>query len=201
MDDPTARTRDTYDRIGERFLANARDRKVFAPWFDRLAAALCGGARVLDLGAGPGIDSAELRRRGLRPFSLDFSMGMLRAGAREFPGPRVQGDARRLPMAVGSLEGVWANASLLHFSPDDAAAALDEIARVLKVGGLLFVTLKQGDGAEWESTRYGEPRFFQYWTGEALDRALALAGFCIVAAQVDEGPLNTWLVRLASRSA
>jgi ubiquinone/menaquinone biosynthesis C-methylase UbiE len=199
VDDPTTRTRETYDRIGAQFIENARDRSAFAPWFSQISSLLPAGALVLDLGAGPGIDSAELRRRGLRAISLDFSLGMLRAGAGEFPGPRVQGDARRLPMAAGSLAAVWANASLLHFTPRDFDVALTDIARVLQPGGLLYVTLKQGVGDEWESSRYGEPRFFQYWTEPELDRALADAGFAIVRSQVEEAARNVWLVRLASR--
>jgi SAM-dependent methyltransferase len=199
VDDPTTRTRETYDRIGARFLENARDRSAFGPWFDRLAAGLPAGATVLDLGSGPGMDSAELRRRGLRAIGLDFSIGMLRAGAAEFPGPRIQGDARRLPVAGGSLAAVWANASLLHFTPHDFHVALTNIARVLKLGGLLYISVKQGVGDEWESSRYGAPRFFQYWTEPELDRVLVHVGFAIVCSQVHEAPRNRWLVRLAVR--
>jgi SAM-dependent methyltransferase len=199
VDDPTLRTRETYDAAAARFLENARDRTALVPWLDRLAADLPRGARVLDVGAGPGIDSAELRHRGLRAFSLDFSRGMLLAGAREFPGPRVQGDGRRLPIASSSVAAVWANASLLHFPPDDFRTALGEIARVLEASGLLYITLKQGVGAEWESSRYGEPRFFLYWTGPDLDAALEASGFRIIAAQIEETPRNVWLARIAMR--
>jgi ubiquinone/menaquinone biosynthesis C-methylase UbiE len=200
VDDPTLRTRETYDAAAAQFLENTRDRTALVPWLDRLAADLPRGARVLDVGAGPGIDSAELRRRGLHAVSLDFSRGMLLAGVREFPGPRVQGDARRLPVASSSMKAVWANASLLHFPPDDFRVALGEIARVLQASGVLYMTLKQGVGGEWESSRYGEPRFFQYWTGPDLDAALEASGFRIIAAQVEDGPRNVWLGRLATLS-
>jgi hypothetical protein len=69
---------------------------VISFWLKRFAEFVGLGATVLDLGAGPGCDSAELRHLGLRAISLDLSLGMLGAGVLEFPGPRVQGDARQL---------------------------------------------------------------------------------------------------------
>ena len=201
MDDPAASTRDTYDAIGSRFLENRRDRSAIAPWLDRFASALPAHALVLDLGAGPGIDSADLRQRGVQAFSVDLSLGMLRAGLREFPGPRLQADARRLPLASSTLAGVWANASLLHVSQREFDVALAEIRRVLRVSGLLYVSMKAGIGAEWESERYGKPRFFQSWSGPDLDATLANAGFCVSAASVYETSRATWLVRLASATA
>src|SRR5262245_23202588 len=154
MDDRVVRTRESYDKVAARFLANTRDRSPVSRWLQRFAAQLDSGAPVLDLGAGPGFDSAALRRLGLRAISLDLSRGMLHAGLREFPGPRVQADARCLPFRAGALAGVWANASLLHLSPEEATTALGEVRRVLRARGLLHVSLKSGVGAAWESERY-----------------------------------------------
>jgi ubiquinone/menaquinone biosynthesis C-methylase UbiE len=193
------RTRRTYDAIARRFLENTRDRAGVARWLHRFAEQLDPGAAVLDLGAGPGCDSAELRTLGLRPISLDLSLGMLRAGLAEFPGPRVQADARRLPFRDGSFRGVWASASLLHLSPDETAAALREVRRVLGSHGVLHVSLKSGAGAEWESERYGEPRWFQYWSAAELDGLLTASGFEIVAASSNSTPRAHWLVRHAVR--
>ena len=161
-DDDMLRTRATYDAIASRrVVENARDRTAVAGWLARFARGLPAGALVVDLGAGPGMDAVELRRCGLRAFSLDFSMGMLRAGVAEYPGPRVQADARRLPFRAGALAGIWASASLLHLSRPHAAQALEAARRTLAPGGRLLMSVKQGHGSETETTRYGMPRFFQ----------------------------------------
>jgi ubiquinone/menaquinone biosynthesis C-methylase UbiE len=148
MDLPPDRTRATYDLIGERFFENTRERSAVAPWIARFAAAMPAGATVLDLGAGPGADSAGLRAHGLRVVGLDYSLGMLRAGMREFPGPRVQADARHLPLASSAVAGVWASASLLHVPERELSGALAEVRRVLRAPGLLYVSVKRGAGAE-----------------------------------------------------
>jgi SAM-dependent methyltransferase len=198
-DDATLRTRATYDAIALRFLENARDRSGGNPWIERFATGLPAGALVVDLGAGPGIDAFELRRRGLRAFSLDFSMGMLRAGVEDYPGPRLQGDARRLPFRAGALAGIWASASLLHLARPDAVQALEDAHRALAPSGRLLVTVKQGHGCETETTRYGMPRFFQYWTGAELDAVLDATRFRVIDAATETLPRAEWLVRLAER--
>jgi SAM-dependent methyltransferase len=198
MDDPGLKTRHTYDAIAPEFLENTRDRSVISEWLDRFASSLPARVRVLDLGAGPGFESAELRRRGFEAIAVDFSLGMLRAGVRESPGPRVQSDLRRLPFSSCSVCGVWANASLLHLSTAEATLALREIRRVLRPPGILHMSVKRGSGAEWESESYGKPRWFQYWSDPELDAALQAAGFRVNAAWVNETTRDTWLIRLAS---
>jgi SAM-dependent methyltransferase len=199
MDDPLLRTRATYDVIAGRFLENARERGTFGRWLDRFTADLSPGALALDLGAGPGMDTAALRARGLRAVGLDFSRGMLRAGVAEFPGPRLQGDARQLPFGDGSIAGVWANASLLHLHEADARRALGEVWRILRPGGALYVSVKAGAGTEVESTRYGLPRFFQYWSDDALDSVLQSTGFDVMERDTGDTPRHVWLARLARR--
>jgi SAM-dependent methyltransferase len=200
-EEPLERTRRSYDRIASRFLARTCDRSVVGFWLDRFASRLPADALVLDAGGGPGFDAAELRARGLRAVCADLSLGMLRAGLQEFPGPRVQADLRQLPFGDGSLDGVWANASLLHLPQHEAATALHELRRVLRSDGWLHVSLKQGAGSGWDPEPDGEPRWFQYWSGADLDAALAGAGYRLAGSWVNETPRVTWLVRHAAVAA
>lgn len=195
MEDTAGKTRATYDEVARQFLENTRDRARGARDLDAFAAALPAGATVLDLGSGPGCDSAELRARGLRAVSMDLSLGMLRAGVDEFPGPRVQGDLTRLPFRAGSAAGVWANACLLHLAPRELRGALAEIARVCSSAARVHVSVKIGAGAAWESARYGRPRWFQYWTPKAFDAVLGAAGFEILEAREEETRRDRWIVR------
>jgi hypothetical protein len=60
--------------------------------------------------------------------------------------------------------------------------------------------VKAGEGTEEETSRYGLPRFFQYWSAEDLDRALADTGFTVIERRTDVTDRATWLVRLARRT-
>ena len=141
---------------------------------------------------------AGLRGRGLRAIGLDFSLGMLRAGAAEFPGARVQGDARRLPFGDGAVAGVWASASLLHLDRDDAQRALGEARRVLRPAGLLFVSVKAGEGAEGERA-LRPAALLPDWSAEISIALLDSTGFRVVDGGTGASPRADWLVRVAER--
>jgi len=190
------RTTQSYDLVAAEYLETTRDFSRGLEWVERFAAAVAPGALVADLGSGPGRDTFRPRAHGLDAFCLDLSLGMLRAGREEYPASRVQASMLRLPLRSASLAGVWANASLLHLSIAELRRALNEIHRVLAPAGHVHLTVKLGEGSEWETTRYDEPRWFQYWTGADLDRELHDAGFAPVHASEEDSTSSTWLVRL-----
>jgi SAM-dependent methyltransferase len=193
------RTRATYDAVAPDFLRRTRDRSWLAATLEDFVARLPVGARVLDLGAGPGIDTATFRAHGLRAVAMDLSRGMLLAGRAEFPAPRVQADMRRLPFRRG-LHGIWAQASLLHLDRAELSGVLRGLRAILVPPSLLHVTLKRGAGEGWETKRYGaaQPRWFAYWEPDALDDAIAAAGFRVLEATTRRGSEDVWLARLAT---
>lgn len=178
MSERTERTRRSYDRLAVRYRERRRDRSAMRAYLDAFCSRLPEGALVVDVGCGPGFDAAELRARGLRAIGLDRSWGMLRAGADEWPGPRVHADMGALPLRSG-IDGLWVAASMLHVERADAPRVLTGFARALAPGGRLFLLLKGGSGADWDDKPYGvdAPRWFTYWGEDEIDAALVEAGF------------------------
>lgn len=97
---------------------------------------------LLDLGCGTGLLLDFLRRGGQdtsRLVGVDLSEGMLACA--QARGMRVvQADAAHLPFETDAFEAVVSFTVLRLFS-DDERPALREIARVLRPGGLLVLTL------------------------------------------------------------
>ncbi len=99
-------------------------------------------AAVLDLGAGTGLAAREIKRRFRRAAvtAADFSAPMLEVARRHSrfwrPIHCVQADARDLPFDDASFDLVFSNMMLQWLVPPDAALA--EIRRVLRPGGLLL---------------------------------------------------------------
>ena len=98
--------------------------------------------RVLDVGCGGGLAAACLVQRGARVVGLDLSQASLHVAARQtrWPGcPEAVftcGRAEALPFADASFEVVWCTDVLEHLV--DRPAAIAQIARVLKPGGLFL---------------------------------------------------------------
>lgn len=93
------------------------------------------GARVLDLGCGPGASLGVLAGAGLRPVGLDISSVLL-AEARE-SAPVLRADMAALPLRTESLDGIVCECVLSL--ADDKEAVLRECARTLRPGGRLLL--------------------------------------------------------------
>ncbi len=93
------------------------------------------GQRVLDLAAGTGVSTAELRRAEVQAVACDFSLGMLQAGRANRHRrhvPFVAGDALHLPFADGAFDAATISFGLRNVA--DVPAALRELARVVRPG-------------------------------------------------------------------
>ena len=150
------------------------------------------GDRVLDLGCGFGRHAFEAARRGASVVALDagpdevaqvrgtfaamIEMGEIPA---DHPATAVQGDALRLPFDDGTFDRVIASEVLEHI-PDDAAA-MRELARVLRPGGSMAVTVPRCGpevinwalSDEYHDTPGGHVRIYRRST---LERRLSSAG-------------------------
>jgi demethylmenaquinone methyltransferase/2-methoxy-6-polyprenyl-1,4-benzoquinol methylase len=96
------------------------------------------GQLILDLAAGTGTSSEPFRTAGAHVFPTDLSMGMLEVGKVRAPELSfVAADALRLPYADASFDAVTISFGLRNV--EDTAAALHEMRRVTRPGGVLVV--------------------------------------------------------------
>lgn len=100
------------------------------------------GATALDAGCGTGVYLKRFARLGLVPVGLEPAPGMIAIARRDNPGVRIeQGVITQLPFADASFDAVTAIEVLRYLHRADIRQAYAEMLRVLKPGGLLFVTL------------------------------------------------------------
>ena len=134
-DDKVVAVRNMFDAVAPRYdLVNRIMTFRLDVRWRRLAVgslALRRGSLVVDVACGTGDLCRELDAAGLTPVGVDLSFGML-AAART-PAPLAQGDALRLPVRAGSIDGAtcgFALRNLVELPPFFA-----ELARVLRPGG------------------------------------------------------------------
>lgn len=193
MLDPTDATLRVYERRAEVYTA-ASSRDVDPEVMTLLVAVLArlpSGSRVLEVGSGPGLEADYLEQQGLIVDRTDAAAAFVR---------RLQArghNARLLDVRSGDLGGpydaVLANAVFLHLDRAEAARAFAACRAATRSGGLLALTLKQGDGESWSSAKVGEARWFVYWRDEALKDVLHQAGWLVVSMRSVQGRTEPWL--------
>lgn len=149
--------------------------KQVLPW---ITSGVSLGDHVLEIGAGPGAATPELRRLARRVTSLEWSHAFaanLAAREGDSNGSVLQGDAAILPFANESFSSAVAVLVLHHLrSCEQQDQALCEIYRVLRPGGV-FLATEIPDGwlqraIHWKST-------FVPVKPAAIPERLAAAGF------------------------
>jgi SAM-dependent methyltransferase len=158
------------------------------------------GARVLDLGCGPGDAAAAMRDAGLAPDALDASPAMVDLANRTHDiGARCATfddlDAR------DAYAGVWASFSLLHATREDLPRYLAAIAQSLVQDGILSIGMKVGEGAG----RDGLGRFYTYVGVKELAVLLAEAGLEVLSTREGQerglaGTLDPYVIMLARKT-
>jgi demethylmenaquinone methyltransferase / 2-methoxy-6-polyprenyl-1,4-benzoquinol methylase len=117
------------------------------------ALSLRANATVLDVACGTGDLCDELRRAGYEPIGIDLSFGMLAAAHTR--APLVHGDALRLPLPDGSVDGATCGFALRNFVALEPF--LDSLARAVRAGGriaLLEVATPSNPILRWGHSVY-----------------------------------------------
>ncbi len=135
------------------------------------------GKRVLDAGCGGGRNAIAMARCGADVVGVDLSeTGLLdaRKRARDIPALTFQqASLRDLPFESACFDMVWCAGVLQHTV--DPASVLDELARVLKPGGRLYMLVYATGGMRWPLMALLRP-LAAYLGFERVDEAIMQAG-------------------------
>ncbi len=137
--------------------------------------------RLLDVGCSWGRWTIAAQRAGYDAVGIDPSLGAVMAARRVaqrlgVPSHYVCADARHLPFPDHLLDVTYSYSVLQHLSPADASAAVAEMGRVLKPGGLARVQMPTRFGVRclYHQARRGFRAAsgfeVRYWSFGALSR-------------------------------
>jgi SAM-dependent methyltransferase len=169
--DPVKTTIRSYDKIAEKYCRHTlRDefRRVEEDFLDRFLAHIGKRAPVIaDIGCGDGRDAGYLIGKGATVMLVDLSTGMLAEAVKNVPaGIHLKMDLRALGIVRDCLDGLWASGVLYHLPKSELPAALIELQRVVRPGGLFSFNFKTGtsEGMEKSPRSYpGAPRYYAYY--------------------------------------
>jgi SAM-dependent methyltransferase len=164
-----------YDDLGDRYLAWAaqieddpRERYV-----GELAKRLEPGARVLDLGCGPGGPSTKLLARRFAVVGVDVSSAMLEHARRSVPRATfVEGDITEIDFPARSFDAVTALYAVTHVPRELHPRLFERVSRWLRPGGLFVASLGARGSDDWLGEWLDVEMFFSSWDAATNRRLL-----------------------------
>ena len=139
----------SYDQVAqeyaERIFHELDHKPLDREWLDRFALKVRDLGPVCDLGCGPGHVARYLHDRGVDVFGIDLSPGMVTQAQQLNPGIEFkQGNMLALAAESETWGGIVAFYSQIHIAREKVIQALQELRRVLRSNGLLFVAFHVG---------------------------------------------------------
>jgi CTP:molybdopterin cytidylyltransferase MocA/ubiquinone/menaquinone biosynthesis C-methylase UbiE len=146
-----------------------------------LMSRLSDGARVVDLGCGPGVPSTKQLAERFTVTGVDISIAQLALARRNVPTANfIEADIASVSFPDETIDAVTAFYSLIHLPRAEHSATLAKVVRWLKPGGLVLAALSCADNPDWTGDWLGQPMFFSGYDASTNRRMLTEAGFEIV---------------------
>ncbi len=164
--------------IGEIHDFNRRERDA---WVAAKAATVPAGAVVLDVGAGTCPYRGLFKHCTYKTHDFKAYEGFASGAEGSYGQIDYVSDITALPLADGSVDAVLCTEVFEHVP--DPVSALRELARIVKPGGLVFITAPLGSGLHQEPFHfYGgyTPHWYRHWApafGLVVDEVTPNGGF------------------------
>jgi len=108
---------------------------------------------------------------------------------------------RALPVQAGSLDGIWAAASLIHLPKRTVISVLATLRYLMKPEGLFAATLTYGRNSRFERTGWMPGRYFARWGKDELARTLRRKRWTVLSVRVviNQERKERWINVVAAR--
>lgn len=173
----------TYNRISDEFATQHTD----SPWGNELEyfTKLVDGKKIIDIGCGHGRVADFFISQGFDYTGIDVSEGMLKWAKKLVKdGKFLLMDFYDLSFPEGEFDGFWASSALLHVPRRRIDSVLSGIKKIIKNGGIGFVSLKEKknlvEGVIKEDQYGGSERFYAFYDLEEFEEILVRNHFAII---------------------
>jgi ubiquinone/menaquinone biosynthesis C-methylase UbiE len=178
-------TRNLYDKAAKKYADMWFDYKEMRPFLDKFMSMLKTGSLILDAGCGSGRDAEYIASHGFKVIGIDLSENMIREAKKWVTSKNVKlmkMDMQKMDFEDGKFDGLISISSFLHIPKNENKGAMMEFKRVLKKGGIMFVSLHEGTGEGFEKREkyYDNSFFIKYYKPEEVAKLLRSAGLEII---------------------
>ncbi|MDP2908660.1 MAG: class I SAM-dependent methyltransferase [Nanoarchaeota archaeon] len=182
----------TYNKIAKLY-SKVTFPKINQYHLNKFISMLPKNAKVLDAGCGSGKDAQYFNDYGLDVIGIDAAKKLIEEAKKNVKGVKFKTmDMAKTSFKDQTFDGIWAAGSLIHDEKCNIPTILEELKRILKDDGVIYVAVKEGSGEEMkkEAVYNNEPRPFFYYTLPEIEKMMEQSGFQIIHSRFDEDVLK-----------
>jgi ubiquinone/menaquinone biosynthesis C-methylase UbiE len=143
------------------------------------------GKVILDLGCGPGVNSAYMHSKGFQVVGIDLSTKMVEYARSKNPNVDFRlGDMTKLPFPHNGFDGILASYSLIHLTKDAIPAVLAKLHVILRPGGMIYLSVQCGNSTQGFFSHPMIPSdqvFLNIFAKEEISNLLSQHGFEVLS--------------------
>lgn len=182
----------TYDRSAKKMMKYYWDQNPRTEDIERIFSLHAKqNPRVLEIGCAYGRDAEIIANHAGSYLGIDASASMIDLARKRLPELDFRICAAEDYPFDEPLDIVIAFASLLHTKPEDLQEILHRAHRALSEEGVVYLSLKEGEGMFNQEDQFGTRRFYLYTHQHIID--LAGDGYEVVYSQCKEHRGQKWL--------
>lgn len=161
------------------------DLSKFQGLLDQFLKFVPAGARVLDIGCGNGAYVNHLLKRGYDAIGIDISLTMLEEARRIVPEERLfLMDMHTMEeFGEGSFDAVISITSMLYANKEYLPRILNQVQRLLKKEGKLWLMMLEGEGDGLVKHNFGDAEavtYTAYYHADELKEKVKASGFSVL---------------------
>lgn len=201
MQESNKATIHSYETGIDQYIQNSRVKRggEVDNWIEKSLQPLRQDAKILEIGSAYGRDAKIIEEKGFRVEKTDATEGFVNILKKEDP------KARILNIISDDIDDTYdliiANAVFLHFNDTEIRLTTKKVYDALNLHGMFSLTLKQGEGETWQSNKGMAPRYFNFWSKEAIVELLTKIGFIDINAWIDSSDKSgaAWIMIIARK--
>lgn len=162
-----------YERIAEKYVAAYKENDLSDCKYLNGFVAFLSGNKVLDMGCGCGESISYLSQFELDLIGIDFSEKMLAEASKLYPSLKFEKqNILKTSFADKSFDGVVLTYVINHFNDEGLKLLKQEIDRILKDNGVVFLSVHVGNNEEYVSDPLDETIeiYYNFLNIDKLDR-------------------------------
>ena len=190
-------TIETYDLSAKAFENKFMNLDLYKDNLNSFCRLLKPGAKILDLGCGPGNVAKFLYElnQDYTIVGIDLSEEMIKLARQNVPQNSVMfkvRDIRDLEIEETMYDAVIASFCIVHLENDETKNLLKKINKMLRKNGMLYMSCMEGEKSGFETTSFSDRGYiyFNYYTEEFLTRILEKNRFKILEINRQDYPEN-----------